>query len=154
MSMLSWVEETLADLRLALRGMRRNPTFAVAGVLAASLGIGASAAVFSAVDRVLFRALPYRDEARLVSVGMKAPIDSNEFLFADSYIDLKRHPGPFERLSAFEAGSRACDLTEQRPLRLDCMRFERGFLEVLGVQPATAASSRARRTCPTARASP
>jgi predicted permease len=134
--MLSWVEETLADLRIALRGMRRNPGFAVAGVLAAALGIGASAAVFSAVDRVLFRALPYRDEARLVSVGLKAPLDTNEFLFADSYIDLKRHPGPFEQISAFEAGSRACDLTEQSALRLDCMRFERNLPEMLGVQPA------------------
>jgi predicted permease len=136
MSMLSWVEETLADLRIALRGMRRNPTFAVAGVVAASLGIGASAAVFSAVDRVLFRALPYRDEAQLVSVGLKAPLDNNEFLFADSYLDLQRHPGPFSGLTAFEAGSRACDLTEQSPLRLDCMRFERNFLELLGVPPA------------------
>jgi predicted permease len=124
------------DLRVALRGMRRNPGFAIAGVLAASLGIGTSAAVFSAVDRVLFRALPYRDEARLVSVGLKAPLDTNEFLFADSYIDLKKHPGPFEGLTAFEAGSRACDLTEQSPLRLDCMRFERNFLEVMGVRPA------------------
>ena len=134
--MLSWVEETLVDLRVALRGMRRNPTFAVAGVLAASLGIGASAAVFSAVDRVLFRPLPYRDEDRLVSVGLKAPLDTNEFLFADSYLDLKRHPGPTAELTAFEAGSRACDLTEQSPLRLDCMRFERNMLEVLGVHPA------------------
>jgi predicted permease len=134
--MLSWVEETISDLRIALRGMRRNPTFAIAGVLAAVLGTGASAAVFSAVDRVLFRALPYHDEARLVSVGLKAPLDNNEFLFADSYIDLKRHPGPFANLTAFEAGSRACDLTEQSPLRLDCMRFERNFLETVGVVPA------------------
>ena len=134
--MLSSIEGTLADLRIALRGMRRNPTFAVAGVLAASLGVGASAAVFSAVDRVLFRALPYHNEGRLVSVGLKAPLDTNEFLFADSYIDLKRHSGPFEQVSAFEAGSRACDLTEQSPLRLDCMRFERNLLEILGVKPA------------------
>src|SRR5579884_3162313 len=117
--MRSWIDDALSDLRLALRGMRRQPGFAFAGLLAAALGIGASAAVFSAVDRVLFRPLPYRDEARLVSVGLKAPVDTNEFLFADSYTDLKRHPGPFTEISAFEAGSRACDLTEQNPLRLD-----------------------------------
>jgi predicted permease len=134
--MLSWVEETISDLRIAFRGMRRSPSFAIAGVLAASLGIGASAAVFSAVDRVLFRALPYRDEAGLVSVGMYTPLDVNEFLLAGNYIDLRHHPGPFQEVSAFQAGSSACDLTEQSPLRLDCMRFEANFLDLLGIRPA------------------
>src|SRR5438445_13891809 len=102
----------LSDIRLALRGMRRNPGFALTGVLAAALGIGASAAVFSAVDRILFRPLPYRDEARLASVGIMAPLDTNEFLFAGGYFDLRRNPGPFEALTAFQAGTAACDLTE------------------------------------------
>jgi len=126
----------LSDLRLAVRGLRRQPGFALAGVLAAALGIGASTAVFSAVDRVLFRSLPYADEGRLFSVGMMAPLDSNEFLLADPYFDLRRHPGPFAAVTAFQAGSTACDLTETAPLRLDCMRFERNFLDVLGVAPA------------------
>jgi predicted permease len=134
--MLTWVEETLADLRVAVRGMRRNPSFAIAGILAATLGIGASAAVFSAVDRVLFRPLPYHDEARLVSVGMDTPLDANEFLLAGNYIDLRHHTGPFQEVSAFQAGSSACDLTEANPLRLDCMRFEANFLGLLGVRPA------------------
>src|SRR6266545_1241321 len=94
--MLSWLEETLTDVRLALRGMGRNPWFTLTGVLAAALGIGASSAVFSAVDRILFRPLPYREEARLASVGIMAPLDGNEFLFAGGYFDLRRNPGPFE----------------------------------------------------------
>jgi putative ABC transport system permease protein len=133
--MFSWAETTLSDLRQALRGMRRNPAYTVTAILASAVGIGASAAVFSAVDRVLFRALPYRDEARLVSVGMLAPLDTAEFLLADAYIDLRRHPGPFAAVSAFQAGASACDLTEASPLRLDCMRVEANFLDALGVRP-------------------
>ncbi len=115
--------------------MRRNPAYTLTAIVAAAIGIGASAAVFSAVDRILFRPLPYRDEARLVSVGMLAPLDSTEFLLADAYIDLRRHPGPFAAVSAFQAGASACDLTEASPLRLDCMRVEANFLDTLGVRP-------------------
>jgi predicted permease len=125
----------LDDLRYALRAMRRNPGFTVTGVLAAALGIGAAAAVFSAVDRVLFRAMPYRDEARLASVGMMAPLDTNEFLFANGYFDLRRNPGPFEAVTAFQAGTAACDLTEQSPVRQSCLRLEANFLSTLGIAP-------------------
>ena len=133
--MLSSAENTFSDFRHALRGMRRNPAYTVAAILAAAIGIGASAAVFSAVDRVLFRPLPYPDEARLVSVGMLAPLDTTEFFLADAYIDLRHHPGPFAEVSAFQAGASACDLTEASPLRLNCMRVEKNFLETLGVRP-------------------
>ena len=133
--MLTWAEDTLHDLRVALRGMGRNPVFTITGVLAAALGIGASAAVFSAVDRVLFRPLPYPDEQRLASVGIMAPLDTNEFLLAANYFDLRRNPGPFEGVTAFVAGTSACDLTEQNPVRLDCLRIEANFLETFGVRP-------------------
>ena len=53
------VESVLRDVRYALRGFRRNPVFAVAAILTLALGIGATTAVFSVVDRILFRSLPY-----------------------------------------------------------------------------------------------
>ena len=133
--MLSWAEDTLIDIRHSLRSMARNPWFTLTGVLAAALGIGASSAVFSAVDRILFRALPYRDEARLASVGIMAPLDTNEFMFAGGYFDLRRNPGPFDAVTAFQAGAAACDLTEHSPLRLLCLRLEANFLDTLGVSP-------------------
>src|SRR5512140_3677030 len=135
--MLSAIKGILQDLRYAARGLRRNPAFALTAILAAALGIGASSAVFSAVDRILFRPLPYRDEARLVSVGMMAPLDTNEFFLAEPYFDLRRQPGPFAAVTSFQAGAIACDLTEQSPLRLRCLRVERNFLDTLGV-PLTA----------------
>ena len=134
--MPAWIEPTFQDLRYALRGLRRNPGFTLTAVLAAAIAIGASTAIFSAVDRILFRPLPYRDEARLVSAGMMTPLDSNEFLLADAYFDLRRNPGPFAAVTSFQAGAIECDLTEQSPLRMRCLRLEANFLDTLGVRLA------------------
>ena len=138
--MPAWIEHTLQDLRYAMRGLRRNPGFTLTAVVAAAIAIGASTAVFSAIDRILFRPLPYRDEARLVSAGMMAPLDSTEFLLADAYFDLRRNPGPFEAVTSFQAGAIACDLTEVSPLRMRCLRVEGNFLDTLGVRLAAGRS--------------
>jgi putative ABC transport system permease protein len=124
------------DVGYAIRGLVRNPGFALTAILVATLGIGAATAVFSAVDRILFRPLPYLDEDQLVSVGMMAPLDTNEFLFAESYFDLRSHPGPFQEVTAFQAGAIETDLTEGNPVRLHALRLEANFLELFGLQPA------------------
>src|ERR1017187_6672827 len=134
--MHSWMEQTVQDLRYAFRGLRRNPGFTLTAVGAAAIAIGASTAVFSAVDRILFRPLPYHDEGRLVSAGIMAPLDTTEFMLADAYFDLRRNPGPFVAVTSFQAGGIACDLTEQSPVRLRSMRVEGNFLDTLGVRLA------------------
>jgi putative ABC transport system permease protein len=131
-----WIETTLADVRYALRGLLRAPVFAFTALFAIAIGIGATTAVFSAVDRILFRPLPYAGGERLVSVGMLAPLDTNEFMFAVEYFDLRRDPGPFEAVTSFQAGALECDLTENNPLRMQCLHVESGFLKTLGVSPA------------------
>ncbi|HUH64205.1 MAG TPA: ABC transporter permease, partial [Terracidiphilus sp.] len=133
--MLFALETILQDVRYAIRGLWHNPAFSLTAILAGALGIGATSAVFSAVDRILFRALPYADEDRLVSVGMMAPLDTNEFLFAEPYIELRRSPGPFQEVTAFQAGAIDTDLTEGNPLRLRALRIEANFLRVLGIRP-------------------
>src|ERR1700735_949331 len=57
-----------ADLRYALRHLARSPGFAAVAILTLSLGIGATTAIFSVADAVLWRPLPYRDSNRLVMV--------------------------------------------------------------------------------------
>jgi putative ABC transport system permease protein len=61
------------DLRYALRGLRRSPAFAAAAIATLALGIGANAAIFALVDRVLIRALPVRDPGRLVLLRSPGP---------------------------------------------------------------------------------
>jgi len=123
------------DLRYALRGFRRNPVFTLTAVFAIVLGIGATTAVFSVVDRILFRTLPYPDDGRLVSAGIVAPsLDSNEFLFADSLVRWRRNQTPFASLASFNFIV-DCDLTERNPARLRCARVDYSFLPVFGIQP-------------------
>jgi predicted permease len=130
-----WMEVLAQDVRYALRGFRRNPLFTLTIVVTLMLGIGATAAVFSVVDRILFRALPYAHGDRLVSVGLVAPVEPQEFMLGGSYYEWKEHQRPFASLTE-ETGVSPCDLTEERPMRLSCAGVEASFLPTLGVTPA------------------
>ncbi|MGH9630913.1 MAG: ADOP family duplicated permease, partial [Bryobacteraceae bacterium] len=123
------------DLRYAVRGLLRNPGFALTAIIAIALGIGATTAVFSVVDRILFRSLPYPDDDRLVSVGMAAPIEQHEFTLGTDYLEWRARQTPFEAFTSW-SGITDCDLTEQEPLRLSCAQVESTFLPTLGIQPA------------------
>src|SRR5437667_3119503 len=63
-----WLPSVLADSRYALRQLRKNPGLTVVAVVTLALGIGATPAIFSVVDGVLLRPLPYRDANRIVAV--------------------------------------------------------------------------------------
>jgi len=67
------LESVLADLKLSLRRLRKSPRFAVTILLTLAIGIGANTAVFSVVDSVLLKPLPYPDSNRLVSLWLQAP---------------------------------------------------------------------------------
>ena len=67
--MARWIESIGQDLRYAIRGLRKSPGFTLVVVLTLAIGIGATTAVFSIVNGLLFRPLPYPDQDRLVSVA-------------------------------------------------------------------------------------
>lgn len=129
-------EGLLQDLRYAIRGFARQPLFTLTAVFAAALGIGSTTAVFSVVDRILFRSLPYPEDDRLVSVGMMAPLDTNEFLLPDAYFDWRKHQTAFSTITSFAPGVADCDLTEVNPARLSCARVEGNFLPAFGLSTA------------------
>ncbi|MGA2740274.1 MAG: ABC transporter permease [Bryobacteraceae bacterium] len=122
------------DLRYAARGFARSPTFTLAAVFAIALGTGAGTAVFSVVDRILFRSLPYPQADRLVSVGFVAPIIPQEFMLGADYLEWRASRQPFESLTSW-TGINDCDLTGASPVRLACAQVEAGFLPTLGIQP-------------------
>jgi putative ABC transport system permease protein len=132
---LPFLDALLQDLRFAARMMAMRPGFATIVILTLALGIGACTAVFSVVDRVLFRSLPYPHDERLVSFGVKAPFEGIEFMLAPEYVVLRSQPGPFESMTSLTPGGTDCDVTEQNPVRLNCALVESNFLSTLGIHP-------------------
>jgi putative ABC transport system permease protein len=132
---LPFFDALLQDLRFALRLLAKSPGFALVAVLTLAVGVGATSAVFSVVDRLLFRSLPYPQDDRLVSFGDKAPFEANEFVLGPDYADWRRVQTPFESVTSFVPGGAECDLTEQNPVRLKCALVESTFLPTFGIQP-------------------
>jgi putative ABC transport system permease protein len=132
---LRWLDALLQDLRFALRMLAAKPGFSAVAILTLALGIGASTAVFSVVDRILFRSLPYPHDDRLVSFGVKAPFEGIEFMLAPEYAVLRSENTPFESMTSLTPGSADCDITEENPVRLSCALVESTFLSTLGIRP-------------------
>ena len=65
-----WLEQLMQDIRFALRGLRKAPVFTVVAILTLAIGIGANTTIFSAINALLLRPLPYPDQGRLVRVSI------------------------------------------------------------------------------------
>jgi predicted permease len=130
-----WLGTVEQDLRYALRGFRRNAVFTVPVIATLAVGIGATTAVFSVVDRILFRSLPYAHGDRLVTVGMVHSLEKQEFMMGGFFFDWRDHQQPFEAMAIQSTGPHACDLVENNPAQLDCLDFDAGYLPMLGISP-------------------
>jgi putative ABC transport system permease protein len=130
-----WLEQLLQDVRYAVRILRKTPVFAGIAILTLALGIGSTSAVFSVVDRVLFRSLPYPQSEQLVSFGFATPFSANEFLDAIDFGDWKRDSTAFAEVTSVHPGGRDCELSEPNPVRLECQQVDSDFLPTLGIQP-------------------
>jgi predicted permease len=130
-----WMGTVAQDARYALRGFRRNPVFTIAVIATLAVGIGATTAVFSVVDRILFRSLPYAHDDRLVSVGTVHSLERQEFMMGGFFFDWRDNQKPFEAMAIQSTGPHACDLIENNPAQLDCLDFDAGYLPLLGISP-------------------
>lgn len=130
-----WIETALQDVRYALRGFRRNPLFTVTVIATLALGIGATTAVFSVVDPILFRSLPYAHADQLVSIGLVQSLERQEFMLGSFFFDWRDNQKPFVAITSEGAVSQECDLTERNPEQLNCARVFENFLPILGISP-------------------
>jgi predicted permease len=131
-----WMGDLTRDLRYSLRGMRRDAAFTTFAILIAGLGIGASATVFSMVNALLLRPLPFRDPDRLVWVSN---IDNWSATQTEHYVDLRDANHSFSDLAGWNAYYQAGneELTGSgEPERLTSVAVTGNFFSSLGVQPA------------------
>lgn len=131
-----WRMGTVAqDVRYALRGFRRNPVFTITVIATLAVGIGATTAVFSIVDRILFRSLPYAHGDRLVSLGLVQSLEKQEFTLGGFFYEWRDNQKPFEAIASQGTMLHACDLVEANPAQLNCIQAQAGFLPLLGISP-------------------
>lgn len=130
------METALQDIRYAFRGFRRNPVFTISILLTLALGIGTTTAVFTVVDRILFRPLPYARADRIVSVGFVHSLERQEFLMGRSFVKWRDNQKPFTAIAGQSTGVHNCDLIESNPVELACISFQAGFLPLFGITPA------------------
>jgi putative ABC transport system permease protein len=94
----AWLDRLLQDARYALRTLSRNPGFAAVAILTLALGIGMNTAVFTVVNAVLLRSLPYPDARRLVWLAEGNERTSFDFVRAPDYFDWKARSRSFENM--------------------------------------------------------
>ncbi len=135
----------MTDLRYAIRSLRGTPGFTAVAVVVLTLGIGATTAIFSVVDAVVLRALPFDEHDRLVAVGERrsVPNDSEPDRLAaiapQNYMDWAAQQDVFESMAAV-AGVGGGTITLHEPATapedLRALRVTAGFFDVLRTWPA------------------
>jgi len=128
------------NIRYAVRMLMRNPGFSAAAILCLALGIGATTAIFSVVNAVLLRQLPYAHSARLVRVFTEFPNFPNGglrhfWVSAPEFVDLRRDTNSFEAIEGWvNQGVNLSGASE--PVRATASYVSGGMLPMLGVPPA------------------
>jgi putative ABC transport system permease protein len=124
------------DLRYGVRMLLKNPGFAIVAVIALALGIGANAAIFSVVNTVLLRSLPYDDPDRLMVLRENKLPQFPEFSVSPgNFLDWQKENTTFEKLAAIN-GTAYNLVGDAEPERLRGARVSAGLFEMLGVNPA------------------
>lgn len=138
---MGWLEDFAQDVRFALRTFGKNPGFTVVAVFTLALGIGANTAIFSVVNALLFRPLPFREPDRLVWIQNGDPMDtglSSQTTRAFNFAEWREQKHSFESLGAYFAFFDYIGYTlttDGEPSRLQCISISQDFLPTLGVQP-------------------
>jgi putative ABC transport system permease protein len=130
-----WLEDLWRDFRYAVRTLRRRPGFTAVAIITLALGIGASTAIFSAVNPILFEALPYPHASRLVTLWDYGTEGSRAYVTFGNYRELAERSRSFDGLAAFKDWQPTLTGADV-PERLDGQAVSASYFRVLGVGPA------------------
>ncbi len=128
------IETLFADLRYAVRRLVANPGFTAVSMLTLALGIGASTAIFSVVDAVLLRALPYPNPQQIVRLWEQAPDGHRMNLAESNFEDFRTQNTTFASLADYEQWPSSV-AGGSEPARVNIAQVSSPFFKTLGVEP-------------------
>jgi putative ABC transport system permease protein len=129
------MQTLIQDLRYGARMLVRQPGFTLIAVITLALGVGANTAIFSVVNGVLFRALPYADANRLYWVTIDRQDLGNRFTLSNAdFLILKQHNQSFEKLALMQ-GDRLNLTGGREPEYIAAHKVTADYFAVLGAQP-------------------
>src|SRR5438094_1860790 len=124
------------DLTFALRQLRKSPGFTFVAVLTLALGIGANTAIFSIVNAVLLRPLPYPDADRIMVLNESSGPGQDYSVALPDYFDWRNENTVFEHLAATHKESRNLSgIPGRDPERVSCASVTRNFFNIIGLPP-------------------
>jgi predicted permease len=136
---LLWIYDVGGDVRYGLRQLRRAPLFAAAAVITLALGIGANAAIFSVLNTVILRPLPYPKSGQLMYVTTQFPSwgQSQVPVSAPEYLEFREVTRSFAAIGAWAPGAGEVNLTASNGARrVRSVNVDDHLLQALGLQPA------------------
>lgn len=131
------MQALLRDLQYATRMFLKNPAFTVITVFTLALGIGANTAIFSVVNTLLMRPLPYSNPEQLVMVweNLRKENNPHNAVAPANFVDWKEQSKSFQQMAAFTAPVNYNFTGGDMPERVVAARVSAGFFQMLGVQP-------------------
>ena len=136
------METLLHDLRFGLRSLRKHPSFTAIAILTLALGIGANTAIFSVVENLLLRSLPYSAPEQLVEISNTYPPQvPRGGLSPGDYADWRKQNVSFSEMGAYAINSTGLNLSgEGTPQRVQAGYADAGLFPMLGIRPVTGRS--------------
>ena len=128
------MDSIFKDIRYGVRGLLKRPGFTAIVVVTLALGIGASTAIFSVVNSVLLRRLPYKTADRIVAIQELNPQGTRVQVTAANFLDWRAQNTVFEHLAAIRIATTNLALSD-RAERLDMAQTSANFFDVFGVGP-------------------
>jgi len=132
----SFGEATLQDIRFGLRMLRKHYGFTTVAVLTLALGIGVNTTMFTALQEVMMRRLPYPESGRLVQLFQTSPNSQRIPHSAANFLDLRAQNRDFEFMAAVNSESFNLSDPTQSPERVNGLQASAELFPLLGIQPA------------------
>ncbi len=124
------------DVRFGFRMLRKNPGFSFVAILTLAFGIGASTAIFSVVDTVLLRSLPFPHPSELVEISARVTAYDIPYLplsYSD-FLDVRSTTSSFSALAVYQDSSKEFS-RDDKPQRIENIEVSEDFFAVLGMKP-------------------